>query len=1554
MSKPPRYRLVPARAAADTSPRASLVLELVRTKKAPDSHLDDFSGAPMFTYLLRHPDDTGRYEDSYLPWSHDVQQTIADLQRQQLRPATVEALVRITEQFLAGLDWSRHTARAAETLARGGRVVVTLRSAAAELYLLAWEYMPIGDVPLCLQERCVLRYQWPGATTSVRSLEVEPGELGRIALAGGPDVPLKGHIEALDEALQAAHRVPENHRTFEARLTAAKLDELLHRQDLEALHLLCHGARVPGTSAYGLQVFDDVGDSTVLSPDDLGAMFATASARLRLVVLSVCHGGAQVAPANQWGSLAERLHRAGVPAVVSSRYALTFAGSRQLTHYLYRYLLVDFQSVEGALARTRAQLERNARTSDGHVDYDFASLQLHRRAAGRHAPDELRPLTIRPYLGLKTYRRHHARLFFGRQRESHELCQRIGRLLTRERPRFLLVAGASGSGKSSLVRAGLLPALEAGTLQLVADSPTWHSSVFRLRPSVDNVAAVKAQLDALPLGTEGNAIIALVIDQFEELFTELPESERTPFMRALWQLAQPGVAVHEKRAHVLIIGTIRAEFVARFGELAMPERGLRFDQISLDDQHRYFVKQLTPEQLEQVIRGPAELCGLRLQGTLVDQLLRDVHEQPGALPLLSHVLAELWQARAGCVLTGSAYRKLGGVSGALARRAEQVFGNLDQAHRSEVVRVLTLLAHPHVDPALATRRRLSEDQVEPYDGDRAPVYREAVERLLEARLLVRTTDPDNTTSWLEIAHESLIRHWPRYQRWLEDAAARLAGVKDVREATDAWGNARGTAYERDYLMTGKRLHRALLDAGNHRNLLGRSEVEKIGAFLDAGTRHRRDLALMARLRSRESLDPTWAAGQLLQIERPELVAEWAPAALTTLLARPARLAVDGFTDRHERLLPHGLTLAESGRAALLVGGRFGNHRGLRWVGLDGDPCWWHHELQPSAVRDVTMDRRGIRVLAATEGALVVWQLDPEDPSQPCRSTRLPTVPDALAVAWSRQHPHQCLALTPAALLTVDATSGAIVSRSPAPPETGEGALEVGFRVGDIGPLRPLAMRRSTGLPVVFQLPDILLFWDSEDLVHQVRVPGMARRPSERYAVADPDYQTVVALAPSPTGHGRIATCVRVANASDPAFVTPTTWALARTATVTPDGTRVYVADQDNRVHRIDVQTGEVDALTAVHLEDPIEQLQVQGDSRRLAVSDGLCVHLLPLDANIAVQALSPGAHTALTTHGNRTLVTGHPRGGLRHLQPDIRPCHLKRVHDDRPTCIAIAGFSQDGRHVALVEDVRHSPAADGDHAFAVWFGEVAGPTPLARVHVLDDPMRVPVRVELVQKTLGIRFADGPSGSIPPVLVPLPDLPEPETIAFAPQGLLPDDDGARREYAPDGKLARVYVDQHAIDLSWPTSGRRVRVPTRARALRIRQMDEHRSVRQRPVYLATTGDNYLYADDGRGPRHSLQTLEMVGDGRCAVQVQDGPAGTRLYEVLGSSYRGHPIARFSNDSEWLHVATVDGRVVRWPVGMQALQQRLAETSTHLPASSPTIGADREATTVEASPTS
>ena len=394
-----------------------------------------------------------------------------------------------------------------------------------------------------------------------------------------------------------------------------------------------------------------------------------------------------------------------------------------------------------------------------------------------------------PYKGLASFDAADAAYFFGRERLVGELAARTVQV------GLLGVVGASGSGKSSAVAAGLLPSLRAG---LLPGSDRWRHVMFR--PGEHPMAELAAALGGgrttsdVPLETALNTLgpeerLVVVVDQFEEVFTLCTDDdERAAFIEALTEAAT------RWPERVVIVLTIRDDFYGR----CAPYRELS----ELVTGNHVLVPPMTRDELRRAVELPARRARLRMESALVDALVEEVAEEPGGLPLLSAALVELWQAREDGWLRLETYERTGGVRGAVARLAEASFQQLTDPER-EVARRMFLRLSGVEQGDVVTRRRVQTSEL---DVDTDPVAAVVLARLTQDRLL---TMSDST---VEVAHEALLREWPRLRLWLEEDAQGHQLRQHLTQAAKQW-EARGSDASEVY--RGARLSAALDWASAH-------------------------------------------------------------------------------------------------------------------------------------------------------------------------------------------------------------------------------------------------------------------------------------------------------------------------------------------------------------------------------------------------------------------------------------------------------------------------------------------------------------------------------------------------------------------------------------------------------------------------------------------------------------------------------------------------------------------------------------------------------------------
>ncbi len=360
------------------TPVLHIVLEFARAESAGQPHGFRFAAQP---YLLRTSG--GGFETAEFPWSRALLEDLRAL-RGGASPEVIHRVGDLLRDFLSDAGWSAHEQAIVAAVRAGSAIYITVRSAAAELYALPWELLALkstgqllGGIP-----GLVVRYEWP-ETASFPDPIPAPARRGRVLFAwsaAGGGVPAAEHLAGLQAALRAPDVDFDPTRDVLAHASFAAISAALAaaRRDgppIDALHLLCHGAAAGGT--YGLALDDEgePGGRVVVDAGRLQQLLAPHAGMLRLVVLAACDSGNVGELGNHVGSVAQMIHRAGLRAVVASRFPLSAAGSASFTAALFAALGVQGTTLEYAFLAAREALVRDPE------QLDWASVQLYARAA---------------------------------------------------------------------------------------------------------------------------------------------------------------------------------------------------------------------------------------------------------------------------------------------------------------------------------------------------------------------------------------------------------------------------------------------------------------------------------------------------------------------------------------------------------------------------------------------------------------------------------------------------------------------------------------------------------------------------------------------------------------------------------------------------------------------------------------------------------------------------------------------------------------------------------------------------------------------------------------------------------------------------------------------------------------------------------------------------------------------------------------------------------------------------------------------------------------------
>jgi WD40 repeat protein len=410
---------------------------------------------------------------------------------------------------------------------------------------------------------------------------------------------------------------------------------------------------------------------------------------------------------------------------------------------------------------------------------------------------------VNPYKGLRAFQQSDSKDFHGREKLTQQL---IGRMCQEEGTyRFLAVIGPSGSGKSSVIKAGVIPALRHGAIpgseryfitEMVPSSSALQELEAALlsvavSPPDDMGAILRESPDGLLrivndiLPDDGSELL-LLIDQFEEVFTLTETHERMHFLESL------RVAVTAPDSRLRVIITLRADFYHK--PLQYPEFG------ELVRERTEVVLPLSKAELERAIVAPAERIGVRVERALVERMIEEVYEEPGALPLLQYSLTEMFERRTGLLMTLESYTASGGVLGALARRAEELFVEMNDAQQ-EAVRQLFLRLVTLGEGTEDTRRRVLHSEL-PFTREEEDPLQAVLDVFGKYRLLTFSNDPQTREPTVEVAHEALIRQWKRLRDWLANSREDLRVHRRLSGSVLEWRNA-----DRDssFLASGVRL-----------------------------------------------------------------------------------------------------------------------------------------------------------------------------------------------------------------------------------------------------------------------------------------------------------------------------------------------------------------------------------------------------------------------------------------------------------------------------------------------------------------------------------------------------------------------------------------------------------------------------------------------------------------------------------------------------------------------------------------------------------------------------
>jgi WD40 repeat protein/energy-coupling factor transporter ATP-binding protein EcfA2 len=517
-----------------------------------------------------------------------------------------------------------------------------------------------------------------------------------------------------------------------------------------------------------------------ISFQNLVNLFCQSQLRSLVVLLDCCHAGSLLEE-----SVVENF--LGNPNRDCSYRLIAACRADESAYESSQKYTIFTDALIKALASDRADEE--GQISDGRV-WEFLRRELRGRVqkpvaislrdpitlvtydrTGKSTP-ETTPVGSNPYIGLLAFEETEADRFFGRDSASWDLINDL------RDNRFLAVVGDSGSGKSSLVKAGLLPKLRTG--QSLPGSDQWQIEPMTPGHNPD------VRLQAILERCSGDHILLVFIDQFEEVFTQCDdEAEKRAFMRRIT------AAVTQPEGQIRFVITIRGDFLTRCGEYEIA------DLINASKPRGYIIKAMTQDELRDAIEKPAASHGVQFESHLVDRIIEDVESEPGALPLLQHALKELWRVcladqSATPTLTWAAYEQIGGVAGALEKQADNLFNNFSTTEQA-FTRRFFVQELVKKEGQTYTRRRATYSSLEKIAPSKALLDR-VIHGFTSDRLLVTgilpqpdiSQAPGQLASFVEIAHEALLEKWTRLKTWLQEDREKIDLLQQLRTNFDNW------------------------------------------------------------------------------------------------------------------------------------------------------------------------------------------------------------------------------------------------------------------------------------------------------------------------------------------------------------------------------------------------------------------------------------------------------------------------------------------------------------------------------------------------------------------------------------------------------------------------------------------------------------------------------------------------------------------------------------------------------------------------------------------------
>lgn len=620
------------------------------------------------------------------------------------------------------------------------------------------------------------------------------GRHGTVYAARLPGVERDFAVQIIRE--EVADR-PEFVRSFEA---GAQRVAALHHPGIVPIHDYW---REPGAAylvmrrMYGGTLADRL-DHGPLTDGALAALVSRVGGALAAAAeVGIVHG--RVGPDTVLFDAAGDAHLAGFPLASADPTLVAGDDVHDFAAMVSTCLARDGGPVAVVLARGLATVGRPSMA-------ELVAMLLESLTGAEPPAETARP---NPYKGLRAFYEADTVDFFGRADLVDEILARLRH--DDLRGRLVLVVGGSGSGKSSVVRAGLLPRVRRGgvpgssrwfvTTMLPGSSPFKELAESLRRVAVAETSGLADMLAEDEAGVDrvlrrlvpGDGQLLLVVDQLEELFTLASAQDQRAFLSGLMH------AVLAPDSRLRLVATLRADFYDR--PLAHPSLGAAVSDATVT------TVAMSPADLEAAIVEPAERVGGGVERALVAELVNAVVHEAAALPSLQYTLWELAERSPTRHLGLAAYRELGGVGGAIASRAERLYSSLDDGERVAVRRMFERLVVVSAEGE-PTRRRAARTELTGLGP--AGAVDTAIDLWAQARLLTLDRDPRTRVPTVELAHEALLREWPRLRRWIEDDREAILTHSRLREAAATWV---GLGRDPGALYRGARLDVTLDDAG---------------------------------------------------------------------------------------------------------------------------------------------------------------------------------------------------------------------------------------------------------------------------------------------------------------------------------------------------------------------------------------------------------------------------------------------------------------------------------------------------------------------------------------------------------------------------------------------------------------------------------------------------------------------------------------------------------------------------------------------------------------------